>query len=491
MTTGSATVTLRTDAKIGRIHPNLYGHFAEHLGRCVYEGLWVGEDSAIGHIRGIRQDTIGLLRELRAPVIRWPGGCFADDYHWEDGIGPRDQRPRRLNLWWPAEESNHFGTHEFIDACRQVGAEPYICLNVGSGSPREARDWIEYCNADGNTTLANRRRANGHSQSFRVRYFGVGNENWGCGGQFDPVDYAKEYRRYACFLRAVGQDVQLIACGHTTPDWNYRFLEAAEGASIDHLSIHRYYGAGPSTGFSEADHYQLIARAHQVEPDIDQTAAALRLLRPGSRIGIILDEWGVWHPEARADSGLEQANTLRDAVSAATVLNILNQRANAVTMANIAQTVNVLQCVVQTDGAACWPTPTYHVFHMFRPHMGAGSFAVEVEGPVVEYAADDGRRPSMPAIHASASAGADDGMLCVTLVNRHLTEDLECRIVVPAGVVAEASAIQLAGATADAHNTADAPGTVQPVEVAAQAMAHETIVRLAKCSVTAVQLRLG
>jgi len=490
MTTGSATVTLRTDATIGRVSPNLYGHFAEHLGRCIYEGLWVGEDSAIPHVRGIRQDTIRLLRELAAPVIRWPGGCFADDYHWADGIGPRGQRPRRLNLWWPAEESNHFGTHEFVDVCRQVGAEPYICLNVGSGSPREARDWIEYCNAEGNTTLANQRRANGGSQSFRVRYFGVGNENWGCGGQFDPADYAREYRRYACFLRAVGQDVQLIACGHTTPDWNHRFLEAAEGASIDHLSIHRYYGAGPALGFSEADHYQLLARAHQVEPDIDQTAAALRLLRPGSRIGIILDEWGVWHPEARADSGLEQANTMRDAVSAATVLNILNQRADVVTMANIAQTVNVLQCVVQTDGAACWPTPTYHVFRMFRPHMGASAFMTEVDGPTVEYEATGGVA-SMPAVHVSASTRVGDGTMCVTLVNRHLSEDIECLIVLPSGTVAEASATQLVGATADAHNTAEAPCAVEPAEVAVRVSGNEVHATLAKCSVTVVQLRLG
>ena len=229
MANDQATWKIWPDIVESVISPNIYGHFAEHLGRCVYEGIWVGPDSAIPNDRGFRLDTLRALRELRVPVVRWPGGCFADDYHWEDGVGPRESRREWRNLWWRGPETNEFGTDEFLEFCRLIGSQPYICANVGSGSPTEASAWVEYCNGAGDTRYANLRRSNGHAEPYGVRYWGVGNENWGCGGNFTAEEYAAAYRRFATYMRMVDSTAELIACGDNAngpqgPDWNQRFL---------------------------------------------------------------------------------------------------------------------------------------------------------------------------------------------------------------------------------------------------------------------------
>jgi alpha-N-arabinofuranosidase len=419
-------LTIHLDDPIGTIRPEVYGHFAEHLGRCIDEGIWVGEASSIPNIDGIRQETVEALRRIAAPVIRWPGGCFADDYHWEDGIGPREKRPRRVNLWWHQEESNTFGTDEFIRLCRLVGAEPYICTNVGSGSPQEARNWLEYCNYEGDTHYSRLRGTKG----YKVRYWGVGNENWGCGGQFDPVDYAKEYRRFANYLRQLDQSIQLIACGHTTPDWNLKFMETMGHLGlIDHLSIHRYFGCGNDVEFTDQEYYTLIARSLQVDDDIRKTDEVLSFFAGGRKeIGIIVDEWGVWHPQARGNQGLEQKNTLRDAIVAAGVLDVFNRWAARVTMGNLAQTINVLQCIAQTAGETFWVTPTYHVFRMYREHMGNASLRVDVDCGTMEVPLDPGKNVEIGIISASASLNREQKRLIVSVVNRHLTEAVECTI---------------------------------------------------------------
>jgi len=489
-----AKLTVRLDDPVATISPMLYGHFAEHLGRCTYEGLWVGEDSPIPNTRGIRNDTVEALRRLQAPVVRWPGGCFADDYHWRDGVGPRDQRPRRMNLWWHDEENNHFGTHEFIDLCRQVGAEPYICLNVGSGTPEEAAAWVEYCNYEGNTSRAQERGMNGSPEPFTIRYWGVGNENWGCGGRFAPDDYAREYRRFACYLRGRSSaPVELIACGHTTPDWNRRFLETlGDLRMVDHLSVHRYYKCGGAVDFSDTEYYNLYPRALQVEADIFDAATAIALYNTtGRRIGVIVDEWGVWHPEARQETGHYQRNTLRDALVAAAVFDVLNRHADKVSMANIAQTVNVLQAVCQTDGAAMWLTPTYHAFDLYRPHMGNACVRLDLDDvPTIEARAADGRVVALPVVSGSASVDTAGREAIVTFQNLHLTEPCDCRIRLRGGSIAKASARILTAKDVRDHNGPDAPAKVKPKRFRLDAKATTIRAAVPPHALVSVRIRL-
>jgi len=455
---------------IDRIDPNVYGHFAEHLGRCIYGGLWVGEDDRVPTEDGIRMDTVELLQDLDMPVLRWPGGCFADDYHWKDGIGPREERPTRRNAFWTQgredipEEPNTFGTEEFMRLCDMLDTEPYLAANVGSGSPGEAADWLEYCNYDGDTELANRRAENGSEEPHDVKFWGVGNENWGCGGRMSPEQYAEEFRRYATYLRSVDgmlsdRDVDLVSVGHIHDDWNRKFLDAlAECASftegpydlMEHMSVHRYYEAGSDTDFDDEEYFRLLARSRKVGQDVDDAVDALSVYAPESDISIIVDEWGVWHPEATDTNGLEQENTVRDAISAAGVFDDLHERADVVAMANIAQTVNVLQCLVQTDEEDAWPTPTYRVFDLYETHAGGTALdtVVETEDKAVEDEPFD-----VPLV--SASASEQDGELFVTLSNRALeseTVEIETDLEDPAVLDSE---VLFAEQDVDAHSTAD------------------------------------
>ncbi|MDX1744558.1 MAG: alpha-L-arabinofuranosidase C-terminal domain-containing protein [Halobacteriales archaeon] len=417
-----------SDDPVGRIAPEVFGHFAEHLGRCIYGGLWVGDDDRVETADGLRRDTLDLLSALEPPVLRWPGGCFADDYHWRDGIGPRTDRPTRRNLWWAQGrdqtflEPNDFGTEEFLRLCRMLETKPYLAGNVGTGTPDELLDWVEYCNGSMETEPVTRRYDHGPKDPHDVRWWGIGNENWGCGGRFDPADYGRQYRTFANYLRAVDRhtdiigDLELVGCGHITPDWNQTFLEAVEDPSlIDHLSIHRYLECGGDVEFSEAQYYGLLARARQVGADVDRAAATIEAVMPDADIGVIVDEWGVWHPQAVASNGLEQEQTVRDAIVAGGILNALIRRADIVTMANLAQTVNVLQCVVQTNETAAWPTPTYQVFHAYRPHMESTALQVDIQTETKDIPDED---HNLPLIDAAVSR-TDDGLFA-TIVNHDL-----------------------------------------------------------------------
>jgi alpha-N-arabinofuranosidase len=427
------TVRVRPDSSVDTIAPETYGHFAEHLGRCIYGGVWVGEDADVDAVDGLRTDTLELLEALELQVLRWPGGCFADDYHWEDGVGPREERPRRRNLFWAQgrserfEESNDFGTEEFLRLCRRVDAEPYLAGNVGTGSPDELLDWVEYCNHDGDTEPASMQAEYGREQPHGVRYWGVGNENWGCGGRFDPDDYGREYRRFANYLRAaesrLTDPLELVAVGHITEDWNREVLEAiGDPDLLDHLSVHRYISAGPATGFDEEEYYRLLARARRFGEDVDRAAATVEALMPGADVGVMVDEWGVWHPEAVSENGLEQANTVRDGLVAASALDQFNARADVLSMANLAQTVNVLQCVVETDAENAWPTPTYRVFDLYRSHAGATAVPVDVE---TDRRTFDDEDHDLPLVSASASRDED---LFVTLSNRDRDDARSVRV---------------------------------------------------------------
>ncbi|WP_415380121.1 alpha-N-arabinofuranosidase [Halosimplex sp. TS25] len=423
-----ARIAVHPEARIDRIEPEVHGHFSEHLGRCIYDGIW--HDETVDS-EGFREDVVDLLDDLDLPVLRWPGGCFADDYHWEDGVG--EDRPRRRNLFWAQgreeipEEPNTFGTDEFLELCERIDTEPYLALNVGSGDPQEATDWVEYCNYDGDTELANRRRENGHEDPYGVKYWGIGNENWGCGGQMSPEQYAREYRRFATYVGTmdnlmVEEDHELIAVGYERHEWNRRYLEevgeSAWGVEfpLDHLTLHHYYGRDMSVAEADEDKYdKFLAEALEMERHIERIAGAIDAVATTRDIGVIIDEWGGWHVEATADSGLEQPGTVLDALSAAAVLDIFNDHADVMTMANIAQTVNVLQCLVETDGDDAFARPTYHVFDLYAPHKGNEAVRTSIDAPT--RALDDGE---LPLVGASASVDEDGGVY-VTATN------LDCR----------------------------------------------------------------
>lgn len=486
-------ITLFCTQPIGRIHPNLYGHFAEHLGRCIYDGIWVGEESAIPNTNGIRNDAIAVLRRMQAPIIRWPGGCFADDYHWEDGIGPRPERPRRVNLHWgEVVESNHFGTHEFLRFCELVGAAPYICGNVGSGTPREMRDWVEYLNFAGDSTLARRRAANGHPAPFGVRYWGVGNENWGCGGHMTPEEYAAEYRRFSTYLRDFsGTPLYLIACGPSgnNPDWTRRFFTALGSYRRIHGFAAHYYcgGAGTATQFTEEEWYRLLWLARQMEPLIVQQRAILDGFDPERRIGLIVDEWGVWH---RATPGskqglLWQQSTIRDGVVAALTLDIFNRHADKVVMGNLAQTFNVLQAVALTQEEKMIVTPTGHVFTLYAPHQGAQAVHTLFEADDISFA--EGK--TLPSLSGSASLKED--RLFLTVVNAHVSEPAAVRVRLADGAEAQNGLLTLLAADdIHAHNTFEAPDVVQPKTTPRAVSGREFTLELPPASVTAVQVEL-
>ena len=421
-----ASVTVHTEAGIDRIEPELHGHFSEHLGRCIYDGIWHSQ-SADGN--GYREDVMTLLSDLDMPVLRWPGGCFADDYQWEDGVGTRENRPRRRNLFWSQdraevpEEPNTFGTDEFLTFCERVGTKPYLATNVGSGDPQEATDWVEYACYDGDTELANRRRENGRNEPYEVPYWGIGNENWGCGGQMSPEQYAREYRRFATYVGSMDNlmlddELELIACGFRDHEWNHRFMKEVSQSSwgvefpLDHLTLHHYYGRTMSVTEADEDDYdQFLVEALEIDDHIERIAATINTFATTRDIGIIIDEWGAWHTEAVAESGLEQPGTVIDALSAAAVLDVFNDHADVMTMSNIAQTVNVLQCLVETAGDEAWARPTYRVFDLYAPHKGNEAVQMSVDAPTREVGDDE-----LPLVGASASV-SDDGETYVTVTN--------------------------------------------------------------------------
>jgi alpha-N-arabinofuranosidase len=475
-----AAITVRLDAAGPTISPLLYGHFAEHLGRCIDGGIWVGPDSPIPNDGGLRADVVAALRQVRPPVLRWPGGCFADDYHWRDGIGPPASRPRRVNIWWGEDiETNAFGTHEFVRFCRLIGAEPYVAGNVGSGTPAELRDWVEYCNFAGDSTLARERAANGAPAPFGIRFWGVGNENWGCGGHLAAAEYAALYRRYATYLRDFGdRPLYLVACGPNGNNhaWTQEFFAAlAEPARFIRRGFARIHGyaahyytdnrdgaCGTATDFDAGGWYRLLERALQIEPLVVEQRALLDVVDPERRIGLLVDEWGAWHPPAPGQHPrhLWQQNTLRDALVAALTLDIFNRHADKVVMANIAQTVNVLQALLLTDGAALIRTPTYHVFDLYAAHQGAQSAPLAVEAPAVAYGPADAPG-HLPGLAGSASRRGD--RLTLTVVNPRLGEPVVATIELAGGATAtEGRATVLTHADPRAHNTAAAPDEVAP-----------------------------
>jgi alpha-N-arabinofuranosidase len=384
------SVIIDTKAPKGHISRHIYGHFAEHLGRCIYDGVWVGLDSDIPNQTGIRIDVLEALRRIKTPNLRWPGGCFADEYHWQDGIGRLQERVKTVNTHWGGViENNHFGTHEFLHLCELLECEPYIAGNVGSGSPREMQAWIEYMTFAGESTLAEQRRHNGRQQPWRIKYFGVGNENWGCGGNMTPEYYAEVYRRFQTYVKNYGDNqIYKIACGSHdfNVDWTEVLMREAarymDGLSLHYYTVpHSWDDKGSATEFSEEDWFLTLKKAMAIDEIVSQHSEIMDRYDPEKRVGLIIDEWGVWHNvEAGTNPGfLYQQNTLRDAMVAGITLNTFNQHCERVQMANLAQTINVLQALILTNADKMLLTPTYHVFDMYQVHQDASLLETSIE----------------------------------------------------------------------------------------------------------------
>ena len=419
--------------KKGHINPELYGNFSEHLGRCIYEGLYVGEDSEIPNTNGMRNDVVAALKEMKLPVLRWPGGCFADEYHWKDGIGPKETRKKMVNTHWGGvTEDNSFGTHEFFELCEQIGCKTYINGNVGSGTVQEMSEWVEYMTFDGVSPMAELRKKNGHEKAWKVDYFGVGNENWGCGGNMTPSYYANLYRRYQTYVRNYHPDQPIFKiCGGPNVDDTYCTEEvlktcyenAPKGLHgfMDGLSMHYYVHPegweikGSATEFDDKVWYKTLAKALYIETLIDHHSAIMDKYDPEKKIGLICDEWGTWFTcEPGTNPGfLYQQSTMRDALVAGLSLNIFNRHCDRVKMANIAQLINVLQAVILTDGPRMLRTPTYHVFHMYKYHQDADLVESYIDG--VETIGEE-EEFMVPNLQESVSVDKD-GIITITLNN--------------------------------------------------------------------------
>ena len=417
-----AKITLNPERSRGVINKNIYGHFSEHLGRCIYQGLFVGKDSPIPNVNGMRKDVVEALKNIGIPVLRWPGGCFADEYHWEDGIGPQESRKRMVNTnWGGVVEDNSFGTHEFLELCEQLGCEPYINANVGSGTVREMAEWVEYLNSEGDSTVVKKRWANGRKEPWGVKYWGVGNESWGCGGNMRAEYYADEFRRYQTYCRNYGpHKLCRIACGPS--DRNYDWMEVMmerAGDLMDAITLHYYTlcgdtweKKGSATEFTSADFYKTLVRAQCMDEFITRHSAIMDKYDAAKRVGLIVDEWGTWYDVAPGTNPgfLYQQNTMRDAMVAAVTLNIFNRHCDRVVMANLAQTVNVLQAVVLTEGDQMVLTPTYHVFDLYKAHHDANEVDCYVQ-------CDKVGEDKWEIDQITASASEKNGVITVTMAN--------------------------------------------------------------------------
>ncbi len=427
---------INPNQKIAKISKDIYGTFSEHLGRCIYEGVYVGEDSPIPNVNGMRKDVVGALKDMGVPVLRWPGGCFADEYHWKDGIGPKESRKKMINTHWGGVvEDNSFGTHEFFELCEQLGCDAYVNGNLGSGTVQEMSEWIEYMTFDGLSPMSELRKQNGREKPWNLKYFGIGNESWGCGGEMMPHFYADQYRRYQVYVRNYdwSKPIYRIACGPNAFDftWTDEVMHYA-GNKMNGLSLHYYTVPGPDWGhkgsatrFTVDEYYTTVKKAYKMEELITRHTEVMNRHDPEKRVDLIVDEWGTWYDveEGTNPGFLYQQSTMRDAIVAGLTLNIFNKHADRVRMANIAQTVNVLQSVILTDGEEMLLTPTYHIFKMFKDHAEntlLGSFIT------TDYLEDAKKTPILT---ESASIKAD-GSIVSTVSNASVdsVEKIVCQV---------------------------------------------------------------
>lgn len=431
---------INPNEKIATINKDIYGHFSEHLGRCIYEGIYVGEDSKIPNVNGMRCDVVNALREMGIPVLRWPGGCFADEYHWKDGIGKKSERKKMINTHWGGVvEDNSFGTHEYFELCRQLGCDTYVNANVGSGSVKEMSEWVEYMTFDGVSPMAELRKKNGSEKPFDLKYLGVGNESWGCGGNMDPEYYGCLYKQYNTFCRDYDSNkhIKRIACGPNAGDYHWtKVVTDKVKRYADALSLHYYTlptgkweHKGSATVFDKNEYNSTICKAYYMDELIKNHLAMMQSVQPDGNIKLIVDEWGTWYDvEPGTNPGfLYQQSTMRDAIVAALTLNIFNKHADKIIMANIAQTVNVLQSVILTDGEKMVKTPTYYVFKMYKEHQNNTLLGSYITSENIESKND--RNKQFPQLIESASTD-ENGTIYSTITNTSSVKSakIKCQI---------------------------------------------------------------
>jgi alpha-N-arabinofuranosidase len=483
----SVVLTIR-DTSGPVVSRNIYGHFSEDLGRCIYDGFWTGDH--------IRMDVVEALKKIRVPVLRWPGGCYADQYHWADAIGPRKLRKRTVNTTWGmVDEDNSFGTHEYLDLCAMLGCQPYIAGNVGTGTPQEMESWLEYLNYGGKSTLADLRRQNGRDQPWKVSFWGVGNESWGCGGDMTPEFYSDQYKRYAEFCKNYpGAPLKLIASGPNGDD--YRWTEVL----MSHIPLSRTWGLsmhyytiagdwehkGSATQFGEDTYFKGVEACLKMDEIISKHASIMDRYDRAKKVALVVDEWGIWtNVEPGTNPAfLFQQNSLRDALIAGTTLNIFNNHADRVKMAALAQTVNVLQSLVLTDKDKMLLTPTYYVFDLYKVHQDARSLVIQLASPDYVYG---GRR--IPAVNASASRDSS-GAMHISLVNLDPSKKIMVRAVLPGMAFANVSGQVLTSAALTDINTFDQPGKVRPAAFSgARKDGDDLVVEMPAMSIVVLELK--
>lgn len=509
------TVTVQADKPGPKINRHIFGQFAEHLGTGIYGGVWVGPDSPIPNVRGIRSDVVAALKQISVPNVRWPGGCFADEYHWRDGIGDPAKRRVTVNSnWGGAIENNAFGTHEFFDFIEQIGAEAFVSINVGSGSYKEAADWVAYITADTRNTAGQEREANGRTEPWKIRFLGIGNENWGCGGNMRPEYYADELKRYARFARNYNPAQQSfpnpanpsaplpnpdqmlrVAVGPSDGDTAYTegVMKAWKGRdwswSIEGLSLHSYTlvkwpPVYDSVNFAEKEYAELIQSTLLIDERIRTHSAIMDKYDPEKKVPLIVDEWGVWLAKlpGSPEGFLQQQNSLRDAIIAALNFNIFARHADRVQGANIAQMVNVLQALILTDGPKMVLTPTYHIHKMYRPFQDATLVPVTFDAG--QYRQGDVTLPRVDAVAVRAA----DGKLWLSLVNLDPAKPAEMRLAIPGVKARSAAGTVLTAAKVNAVNSFDAPDVVKPQPIAGRVAGGAVSVRLPAKSVTMLEI---
>ena len=460
------SILINADDRLGHISPEIYGHFSEHLGRCIYNGIYVGENSPIPNTDGIRNDIIEAFRNIKAPVFRWPGGCFAEEYHWQDGIGEKALRRKIVNTnWGGVTEDNSFGTHEFMRFCELVGCKPYINGNVGSGSVREMSEWIEYMTSDAESPLTEQRKKNGRAEPWKLEYLGVGNENWGCGGNMRPEYYADVYKRYQTFCHNYsGNRLYRIACGPSSADYNWTevMMKNLDSNNVDAIDLHYYTmpvwpEMESATYFDDELYYKTIAAANFSDELITRHSEIMNRYDPEKKIGLVIGEWGCWHKveEGTNPGFLYQQNTMRDAIVAAIELNVFNRHSDRVVMANLAQAVNVLQSVILTEDDKMIKTPTYHVFDLFKTHQNNEA--------VYCYTQNENMSEGKNAPMISVSASVNEKSMTVTVANCSLTEEaaVECSIF---GFKASSVSCRILTNEAHSYNDFDCPDRVSITE---------------------------
>ena len=482
---------VNAEDKLSHINKEIYGHFSEHLGRCIYNGIYVGESSQIPNIHGIRKDVVEAFREIKMPVLRWPGGCFADEYHWKDGVGEKSKRKKLVNKsWGSVTEDNSFGTHEFMELCELVGCEPYIAGNVGSGTVQELAEWVEYMIADNVCPMSDLRHENGREEPWKLRYLGIGNEAWGCGGNMTPEYYASEYKKYATFCRDLGgSKLYKIACGPSGADYNWTdvMMKSVPAWLMNGLSLHFYSvpdwnKKGFALEFDENEYYELMNIVNYTDELLKLHTGIMNRYDPKGEVALIVDEWGTWFDVEPGTNPafLYQQNTMRDALVAAVSLNIFNRHTDRVKMANLAQAVNVLQALILTEGEKMLKTPTYHVFDLYKEHQDAENVYCWLENENLS------KGKNVPML--SASASVKNGVLTITAANCSLSDEAEisCEL---CGIDAGEVSARILTDEIHAHNDFDRPDSVTVKPFTAALENRKLGLKLPPCSVVEVTIR--